>query len=71
MDGRKAVSSASSGKRLQLAHHALDAFAAGLVLRRAFPFEEGQDTTGHLTGALIDRLTHHVHILTMNSDSYP
>ena len=23
-----------------------------------------------LTGALLDRLTHHVHILTMNGDSY-
>jgi IstB-like ATP binding protein len=23
-----------------------------------------------LTGALLDRLTHHVHILTMNRDSY-
>ncbi len=24
----------------------------------------------HLTGALLDRLTHHVHILEMNGESY-
>ena len=26
--------------------------------------------TGRLTGALLDRLTHHVHILEMNGESY-
>ena len=26
--------------------------------------------TSPLTGALLDRLTHHVHILTMNGESY-
>ncbi len=26
--------------------------------------------TEAVTGALLDRLTHHVHILTMNGDSY-
>ena len=36
------------------------------------PFYEWTDVFGseRLTGALLDRLTHHVHILEMNCDSY-
>ena len=36
------------------------------------PFEEWTETFGteRLTGALLDRLTHHVHILEMNGESY-
>ena len=36
------------------------------------PFDEwtGVFGSGRLTGALPDRLTHHVHILEMNGDSY-
>ena len=36
------------------------------------PFDEWTDVFGseRLTGALFDRLTHHVHILEMNGDSY-
>ena len=36
------------------------------------PFDEGTETFGteRLTGALLDRLTHHVNILEMNGDSY-
>ena len=35
-------------------------------------FDEWTDVFGseRLTGALLDRLTHHVHILEMNGDSY-
>ena len=36
------------------------------------PFEEWTETSGseRLTGALLDRLTHHVNILEMNGESY-
>ena len=36
------------------------------------PFNEWTDVFGseRLTGALLDRLTHHVHIPQMNGDSY-
>jgi len=37
-----------------------------------FPFDEWTETLGseRLTGALLDRITHHVSILEMNGDSY-
>ena len=36
------------------------------------PFDEWTEIFGseRLTGALLDRLTHHIHILEMNGDSY-
>ena len=36
------------------------------------PFDEWTDVFGseRLTGALLDKLTHHVHILEMNGESY-
>ena len=36
------------------------------------PFDEWTEVFGSkcLTGALLDRLTHHVHIIEMNGDSY-
>lgn len=36
------------------------------------PFDEWTDTFGseRLTGALLDRITHHCHILEMNGESY-
>jgi DNA replication protein DnaC len=42
------------------------------VVTSNLPFEEWTSVLGseRLTGALLDRLTHHVHILTMNGESY-
>ena len=42
------------------------------MITRNLPFDEWTETFGteRLTGALLDRLTHHVNILEMNGDSY-
>ena len=42
------------------------------IVTSNLPFEDWTTILGseRLTGALLDRLTHHVHILTMNGDSY-
>jgi DNA replication protein DnaC len=42
------------------------------MLTSNLPFQEWTEVLGseRLTGALLDRLTHHVHILEMNGDSY-
>jgi DNA replication protein DnaC len=43
-----------------------------VLITTNLPFDEWPDVFGseRLTGALLDRLTHHVHILEMNGDSY-
>jgi hypothetical protein len=43
-----------------------------IVLTSNLPFEEWPSIfrSERLTGALLDRLTHHVHILEMNGESY-
>ncbi len=43
-----------------------------LIVTSNLPFEEWPQVFGcsRLTGALLDRLTHHVHILEMNGPSY-
>jgi len=45
---------------------------ASVLVTSNLPFEEWTEVLGsqRLTGALLDRLTHHVHILEMNGDSY-
>lgn len=42
------------------------------IVTSNLPFEDWTSILGseRLTGALLDRLTHHVHVLTMNGDSY-
>ena len=43
-----------------------------ILITSNLPFEEWTETFGseRLTGALLDRLTHHVNILEMNGESY-
>ncbi len=43
-----------------------------LMITSNLPFDEWTQTFGseRLTGALLDRLTHHIHILEMNGDSF-
>ena len=45
---------------------------ASVLVTSNLPFDEWTGVLGseRLTGALLDRLTHHVHILEMNGDSY-
>lgn len=45
---------------------------SSLIVTSNLPFEEWPQVFGcsRLTGALLDRLTHHVHILEMNGASY-
>ena len=43
-----------------------------IMVTTTLPFDEWTGVFGseRLNGALLDRLTHHVHILEMNGDSY-
>ena len=43
-----------------------------VIITSNLPFDEWTEIFGseRLTGALLDRLTHHVHILEMNGESY-
>ena len=43
-----------------------------IIVTSNLPFDEWTETFGteRLTGAILDRLTHHVHILEMNGDSF-
>ena len=43
-----------------------------IIITSNLPFDEWTEVFGaeRLTGAILDRLTHHVHILEMNGESY-
>jgi len=43
-----------------------------IIITSNLPFDEWTEVFGseHLTGTILDRLTHHVHILEMNGESY-
>ena len=43
-----------------------------ILITSNLPFDEWTQTFGteRLTGAILDRLTHHVHILEMNGESF-
>ena len=43
-----------------------------VIITSNLPFDEWTEVFGseRLTGAILDRLTHHVHILEMNGDSF-
>ena len=45
---------------------------AAVLITSNLPFDEWTETFGseRLTGALLDRLTHHVYILEMNGESF-
>ena len=51
---------------------ASDTIGAATLVTSNLPFDEWTSVFGseRLTGALLDRLTHHVHILEMNGESY-
>ena len=53
-------------------HSLLAALSIKLDSALNLPFNEWTEAFGseRLTGALLDRLTHHVHILEMNGESY-
>ena len=46
--------------------------SGSILVTTNLPFDEWTEMFGseRLTGALLDRLTHHVHIIEMNGDSY-
>jgi len=45
---------------------------SSIIITSNLPFDEWTEVFGseRLTGALLDRLTHHVHIIEMNGESY-
>ena len=60
----------STHRRPRLRHANVQSPA--ILVTTNLPFDEWTEVFGseRLTGALLDRLTHHVHILEMNGDSY-
>ena len=61
--GQSDASGSSPGERYE---------RGSILVTTNLPFDEWTEVFGseRLTGALLDRLTHHVHILEMNGESY-
>ena len=62
---------------IEMAYSGFEVFSqryerGSILVTTNLPFDEWTEVFGseRLTGALLDRLTHHVHILKMNGDSY-
>ena len=57
---------------MQLPQFVPKALTSDTLVTTNLPFDEWTEVFGseRLSGALLDRLTHHVHILEMNGDSY-
>jgi DNA replication protein DnaC len=59
-------------EQLPSAVHLTFRWRGSIIVTSNLPFDEWTGVFGseRLTGALLDRLTHHVHVLEMNGDSF-
>ncbi len=72
MAARAVVSVSKTGAELLSEHFSLRYECGSILVTSNLPFDEWTEIFGseRLTGALLDRLTHHVHFPEMNGDSY-
>ena len=68
--GLRALSRTGAGLLFEVFSQRYD--RGSIMVATSLPFDEWTGVFGseRLTGALLDRLTHHVHILEMNGESY-
>ncbi len=72
IDGSGFVPRSTTGAELLFEAFSQHYERGSVLVTTNLPFDEWTAVFGseRLTGALLDRLTHHVHILEMNGDSY-